>query len=287
MFLSEWTGLSSLQKTLQKSAELSGLGLFTGAESRVRLVPAAKDTGIIFQRMDLPGQPEIPARVEFVAGTPRCTCLGSGGASVQMVEHLLSALYALGIDNLRIEVTGPEIPAGDGSAKEWVRLIDEAGIEELNASSKILRIEKPVYWSQGDIQIVALPSPELRISYTLHYPQSPVIRSQFYSYSDRYREEIAPCRTFSLYEEIAPFIEKGLIKGGGLDNALVIHGDRVMNPEGARFPDEMVRHKVLDMLGDLSLVGSFIQGHILSIRSGHAANVAFGKVLFSQVKEFV
>ncbi len=250
--------------------------------SRIRLIPASKDTGIVFQRTDLPGRPEIPALLDFVSGTPRCTCLGKGTASVQMVEHLLSAFYGLGIDNLRIELEGPEIPAGDGSAIEYVRLIEASGVHTLDAPKKIIRVEQPVYWSQGDIQIVALPSPEFRISYTLHYPQSPVIRTQFYSFNERYKEEIAPCRTFSLYEEIAPFLEKGLIKGGGLGNALIIQGDRILNPEGARFPDEMVRHKVLDMIGDLSLLGGFLQGHILSVRSGHAANVAFAKLLRSQ-----
>ncbi len=250
-------------------------------QSRIRLVPASQDTGIIFQRIDLPGKPEIPAVLDFVSGTPRCTCLAREGASVQMVEHLLSALYGLGIDTLRIEIEGPEIPAGDGSAREYVRLIEEAGIQILDAPKKIIQIQQPIYWSEGDIQIVGLPSSEFRISYTLHYPQSPVIRSQFYSFKDRYKEEIASCRTFSLYEEIMPFIEKGLIKGGGLGNALVIQEDRILNPEGTRFPDEMVRHKVLDLIGDLSLLGGFLQGHILSIRSGHTANVAFAKLLHS------
>lgn len=250
--------------------------------SRIRLVPALQNTGIVFQRIDLPGQPEIPARVDFVSETPRCTCLRQGQASVRMVEHLLSALFGLGIDNLRIEVEGPEIPSGDGSACEYVRLIDEAGISTLEAPQKVLCIEQPIYWSEGDIQIIGLPYPDFRISYTLHYPQSPVIRSQFYSFQGRYREEVAPCRTFSLYEDIAPFIEKGLIKGGGLSNALVVQGDHILNPEGARFPDEMVRHKVLDLIGDLSLIGSFIQGHILSVRSGHAANIAFAKLLYRE-----
>lgn len=272
-----------MQKTLQKSAEFAGIGLFTGVESRVRLVPASEGTGIIFQRVDLAGLPEIPARLDFVSETPRCTCLARGSGSVQMVEHLLSALYGLGIDNLRIEVEGPEIPVGDGSARDWVRLIEEAGVQTLKAPKQRIRIEKPIYWSRGDIQIVALPSPEFRISYTLHYPQSPVIRSQFYSYSEGYKEKIAPCRTFSLYEEIAPLLEKGWMKGGGLDNALVIRGDQILNPEGLRFSDEMVRHKILDMIGDLSLVGGFLEGHIVSIRSGHAANVAFA----SQIKELV
>jgi UDP-3-O-[3-hydroxymyristoyl] N-acetylglucosamine deacetylase len=273
------TGDSSLQKTLQRPVEFAGVGLFTGMPSRIRLVPAPKNSGIVFRRIDLPGNPEIPASIDYVAETPRCTCLASGVASLRMVEHLLSALSGLGIDNLRVEVEGEEIPAGDGSALEYVRLIDTAGIETLAAPKKVIQIERPIYWSQGEIHLVALPSPEFRISYTLHYPQSPLIGSQFYSYKGQYREELARCRTFSLYEEIAPFIEKGLIKGGGLDNALVIDRDRILNPEGAHYADEMVRHKVLDLVGDLALLGASIQGHIISIRSGHAANVAFAKLV--------
>ena len=270
------------QTTLSGAAYFSGIGLFTGQTSSIRLLPAEANSGIVFQRIDLPGSPEIPAQLESIRQTPRCTLLSSGNSSIQLVEHLLSAVRGMGLDNVRIEVAGPEIPAGDGSAAEFVRLIEEAGIEELEEEQLVCRVEEPVYWSQGEVHLIALPSEEFRISYMLHYPQSPLIGSQYFSCSVTpalYRSEIAPCRTFSLYEEIAPFIEKGLIKGGGLENALVIQGNRILNPGGARFPDEMVRHKVLDLIGDLALVGFPIRGHILSVRSGHATNAAFANVL--------
>lgn len=274
------------QKTVKREVKTSGIGLFTGEKSSIRINPAGSGHGIVFRRIDLPGFPLIPATLESVRETPRCTRLVSGSASVTMVEHLLSALYAYGIDSVLIDVDGPEIPAGDGSAQLFVDLIQEAGIASLGSLRKSIKITQPLFWSEGDVHIVALPSSELTFSYTLHYPQSPILRSQYYSFplrSDRYAQEIASCRTFSLYEEILPFIEKGMIKGGGLENALVIQGDRILNPGGARFPDEMVRHKILDLVGDLSLTGVRIMGHIISICSGHSSNIAFAKVLLKSL----
>ena len=272
------------EKTLSSRVSLSGSGLFTGEKVKLTLCPAPEKTGIVFQRMDLPGKPEIPALLDSVVEWPRCTKLGANQTTVQMVEHLLSALSAYGIDNLRIEIMGPEIPAGDGSSLLFVEAIEEAGIQIQNAKRQFLKVETPIYYSSGHTTLIALPSDEYRISYTLHYPQSSLIGSQFYPFlvgTEQYKQEIAPCRTFSLYEEIAPFIEKGLLKGGGLENALVIRGDQIMNPEGARFPDEMVRHKVLDLMGDLSLIGSPILGHVIAIRSGHSHNLAFAKKIES------
>ncbi len=270
------------QTTLRKPVSFSGIGLFTGQSVSLTLLPSANDTGIVFQRIDLPGKPEICADLDYVQQTLRCTLLAKGAASVQMVEHLLSAVYGMGIDNVRIELSGPEIPAGDGSASEFVRLLDEAGVETLTAKKKIFKIEQPIYWSEGNTHLVALPASDYRVSYTLHYPQSPLIGSQYFSATlnpTLYKTELGSCRTFSLYEEIAPFVEKGIIKGGGLDNALVIQGNRILNPGGARFRDEMVRHKVLDLIGDLALLGAPIEGHIVSIRSGHASNAAFAREL--------
>lgn len=271
-----------MQKTIEQEASASGIGLFTGEKVSLKIVPAPANSGIVFQRTDLPGKPEIPARLSFVREAPRCTRLAFEKASIHMVEHLLSALGAMGIDNARIEVEGPEILAADGSARLFVELIEKAGIKNQKVARPILKIPHPLYWSEGDVHLIALPANEYRISYTLHYPQSPLLRSQYYTVSlspQRFKDEIAPCRTFSLYEEILPFIEKGMIKGGGLENALVIKGDQIMNPEGARFSDEMVRHKILDLIGDLSLVGMPILGHIISVRSGHSSNIAFAKMI--------
>lgn len=273
---------AGMQKTIQQEVFASGVGLFTGEKVSLRLVPAPVDTGIIFRRVDLPGSPEIPAHLSFVKPAPRCTRLATEKASIHMVEHLLSALGAFCVDNVIIEVEGPEILAADGSANLFVELLEKAQLKIQNKPRRVLKIKEPLYWSEGDIHLIVLPADEFRISYTMHYPQSPLLGSQYYSISltpDRFKQEIASCRTFSLYEEILPFIERGMIKGGGLENALVIKGDQIMNPGGARFRDEMVRHKVLDLIGDLSLIGIPILGHVISVCSGHLSNIAFAKVI--------
>ncbi|HSW86295.1 MAG TPA: UDP-3-O-acyl-N-acetylglucosamine deacetylase [Rhabdochlamydiaceae bacterium] len=271
-----------MQKTLSRKASVSGVGLFTGEKVSLTLCPAPANSGIVFERVDLPGKPEIPAHLSFVREAPRCTRLASEKGSIFMVEHLLSALYSMQVDNVRVEVQGPEIPAGDGSAKIFVDLIEKIQLKSLGIPRQYARISQPLFWSEGEVHLIALPCPEFRLSYTMHYPQSTVLRSQYYSLSlnpKRFVEEIASCRTFSLYEDILPFIEKGIIKGGGLENALIIKGDQILNPEGARFPDEMVRHKILDLIGDLALIGAPLHGHIIAVRSGHASNVAFAKLL--------
>jgi UDP-3-O-[3-hydroxymyristoyl] N-acetylglucosamine deacetylase len=276
-----------MQHTLQKEASAFGVGLFTGEKVAVRILPAKENTGIVFCRTDLPGNPKIPARLDAVRQTPRCTRLAAGDASIFMVEHLLSALYAYGIDNAIIEVNGPEIPILDGSAYPFVEQIEKSGRSQQKATRRVIEVTEPLYWSEGNVHLVALPAPEFRVSYTMHYPHSALLKSQYYSFSmqpEKYREEIAASRTFSLYEEIIPLIEKGVIKGGGLENGLVIQGDKILNPEGARFQDEMVRHKLLDLLGDLSLTESSLLCHVIAICSGHASNVAFAKILMKRMQ---
>ncbi|MBS0652791.1 MAG: UDP-3-O-[3-hydroxymyristoyl] N-acetylglucosamine deacetylase [Verrucomicrobia bacterium] len=275
------------QKTLKESVSADGIGVFTGEKVSIRICPAEKDAGIIFQRVDLPNKPILPAKLEFVQGTPRCTVIGDKGVSVQTVEHILAAFKAYGIDNALIEISGSEVPIFDGSSLRFVELIEEAGVAELENKKNVYFVDAPIFWSQGDIHIIALPSHEYRISYTLHYPHSQFIGSQFYSVvvdQEHFKKEIAPCRTFSIYEEIAPMIEKGLVKGGSLENAVIIKENAVANPEGLRFSDEMVRHKVLDLIGDLSLVPVPFLAHIIAIRSGHASNNAFAKELFNHIK---
>lgn len=270
------------QQTIEKEVATSGKGLFTGADVSLKLSPAPIDHGLIFQRSDLPSKPSWRAHFSAVKPTPRCTRLGGLEGEIFLVEHLLSTLYAHGVDNLLIEVEGPEIPAGDGSALLFVELLKEGRIVEQEAPKRFFKVEEPLFWSQGETHLVALPSDTFRVSYTLHYPKSPCLRSQYYTMEvtpERFRAEIAPCRTFSLYEEIAPLLEKGLIKGGGLENALVIQGEKVLNPGGARFPDEAGRHKVLDLIGDLALLGHPLKAHIIALCSGHASNVAFAQVI--------
>ncbi len=271
-----------MQKTVKREAALSGAGLFTGENGSIQLFPADPGTGIVFERTDLPTKPVIPARLEFVRDTFRSTRLATEAASLCMVEHLLAALSAYEIDNVRIAVEGPEIPACDGSSKAFADLLDEAGVQAQDEPKEVLRVEQPLFWSEGGIHLVALPSEDFRITYTLHYPQSKLIGSQHYSFQvnrEGFKAEVASCRTFALYEEIAPLIEKGFIKGGRLENAVIVKGDSVLNPEGLRFGNEMVRHKVLDLIGDLKLIGKSLKAHIISICSGHTSNIALAQML--------
>ncbi len=280
------SSLGKNQRTLAKPIRMSGLGLFTGHKVDITFRPAVENTGIRFQRIDLKERPILPAHVQYVKGTPRCTVLGKDYVSVQTVEHVLAALKAYEIDNLLIEINGPEVPIGDGSAMPFVELIEEAGVSYQKGSKEFYHLKSPVYWSQGDVHLVALPSDEFRISYTLNYPNSEILKAQFYTLNvceEDFKNEIASCRTFSLYEETVPLIEKGLIKGGSLDNAVLIKGGVILNPEGLRFPEEMARHKILDLIGDLSLVGFSFFAHVIAIRSGHFSNTAFSKELFNHI----
>lgn len=277
---------SRRQRTLKKEVSFSGMGLHTGKEVSLRFCPAEEHSGIVFQRIDLPGKPTIPAAIEYVKETSRSTTLGVGSCCVQTVEHVLAAVHAMQIDNLTIQVSAAEPPIGDGSALTFVEMIESAGICEQNAETSIVFLPTPVYFSQGDTHLVALPSEEYRISYTLHYPATPVIRSQYFSCvisEESFKKEIATSRTFALYEEITLLMERGLIRGGSLENAVVIKDDVIFSKEGLRYTDEMVRHKVLDLIGDLALVGFHFCAHVIAIRSGHSSNVALGRLMMDEI----
>ncbi|MEZ5315438.1 MAG: UDP-3-O-acyl-N-acetylglucosamine deacetylase [Chlamydiales bacterium] len=268
------------QRTLKKEVSFSGVGIHTGKEVSIRFCPAPINSGVVFQRIDLPGKPLIPAAIEYVQNTLRSTIIGVGSASVQTVEHVLAALFAYQVDNLCVQLDEGEPPVGDGSAISFVSLIEKAGIEEQKAIKVIHPLKEPLYYSNDKSYIVALPSEEYRISYVLHYPNTSVIRSQYLSLpinQEVFKNEIATCRTFALYEEITALMEQGLIQGGSLENAIVIKDDVVFSKEGLRFPDEMVRHKILDLIGDLSLVGFPFLANIIAICSGHHANIQIGK----------
>jgi UDP-3-O-[3-hydroxymyristoyl] N-acetylglucosamine deacetylase len=264
----------------------SGIGIHTGKIVTIKFCPAKPSSGISFKRVDLPAQPVIPATVEYVVDTSRSTNLGLGSVRIHTVEHVLAALRAYEIDNLSIEVDNVEPPVGNGSSDVFVDLIEQVGIVEQNASLPIFELKEPVYYAEKDIQIVALPSPNYRISYTLSYPEHSLLKAQFHSLvltSESFKKELAPCRTFSLYQEISSLMDRGLIKGGSLDNAVVIHEEAVFSKGGLFFPDEMVRHKILDLIGDLSLVGLPFHAHIIAIRSGHATNFRFSKNLLKSL----
>lgn len=274
------------QRTIKREVSYSGVGIHTGKEVSLRFCPAPENSGILFQRIDLPGKPTIPASIEYVQDTSRSTTIGIENVRVHTVEHVLAAIRAFHIDNLIIQVNEAEPPIADGSSSVFVEMINQAGVISQNAEVPIIYLKNPVYWSQGSIHLVAIPANEYRISYTLHYPQNPIIRSQYFSCvitQENFVEDIASCRTFALYEEIAALMERGLIKGGSLENAVVVKDDAIISKEGLRFPDEMVRHKILDIVGDLSLVGYEFMAHVIAVRSGHMSNVAFGKELLKQM----
>ena len=280
---------SRRQRTLKQAVAFSGIGIHTGSQVHMRFCPAKEGTGICFKRVDLPSQPVIPATLEYVCDTTlRSTTIGLKDIRIHTIEHVLAALRAYSVDNLLIEISDIEPPVGNGSSDVFVEMIKEAGMMEQEATVPIVKIQKPVYWSEKDIHLVALPYDGYKISYTLNYQNTKVPGTQYFSTeinSEAFTKELAPCRTFSLYNEISYLMDKGLIKGGSLDNAVVIKDEAVLSKGGLFFSNEMVRHKILDMVGDLSLVGFDFLAHIISIKSGHASNFAFAKQLYKSITE--
>jgi len=270
------------QRTVARRVSVTGVGLHSGKPATLTLAPAAPDTGVRFVRMDL--GVEIPARADLVVDTVLSTSLAVGSARVATVEHVLATLSGLGIDNCRVEVDGPEIPILDGSAAPFVWLVEEAGIERQRAGKRFLVIEKPVEVRDGDKLARLDPASEMSVRFTADFSH-PLITDQTFefTFSDRrFVRELAAARTFCFLRDIEYMKSKGLAQGGSLDNAIVIDDFSILNPEGLRFPDEFARHKVLDAIGDLSLVGMPVIGALTARKSGHAMNQALvRKVLAS------
>lgn len=263
------------QRGLKGSASLQGVGLHSGASVAVELRPNLANDGVWFERADLPGRPRIRASVNRVVEMSRCTVLGEGEARVHTVEHLLSALHAAQIDHCTIVIDGPELPAAGGCSSPYVDLIREAGVAELSSMVTPCYLREPLFWSEGRTHLVALPSDAFRVSCAIHYPDCQVIRSQYSTFAvefESFAREIAPCRTYGHYHEVEALKQAGLIRGGSLECAVVIGEKAVLNEEGLRFPDEMVRHKMLDLIGDLMLVGRPFVAHVIAICSGHRSN---------------
>ena len=274
--------MSRFQTTLAEPAVYTGTGLHMGNETTIRFLPAPADTGIQFVRTDIESRPTIrvrPENVRQVEEQSRRTTLGEDYYEVHTVEHVLSALYGLEIDNAILELDSDEPPEPeDGSVRSFVDVLLGAGIRELEGSARnILRIEKPVSLEAFGADLTVVPHSSLKISFTIDYDH-PVLGVQYISLEitpETFIKEIAPSRTFCLYSDVRILQEKNLIKGGTLENAVVVGEDGILNDEPLRFPDEFVRHKVLDLIGDLSLLGARLQGHVISAKSGHASNVKF------------
>lgn len=271
------------QNTLKNPISFSGIGIHTGQIVSIRFCPAKAGTGIVFKRIDLSSQPIIPATLEYVCDTSRSTTLGIADIRIHTVEHVLAAIRAYHIDNLTIEISSIEPPVGNGSSDVFVGMIEEAGVLQQEEKTPIISLKKPIYWSENEIHLVALPSEQLQISYTLNYPESEILKCQYQSLTitpESFKSDLASCRTFSQYEEVSALMDRGLIKGGSLDNAVIINDKAIFSKNGLFFPDEMVRHKILDMIGDLALIGFPFLAHIISIRSGHKSNIEFSKKLY-------
>lgn len=260
-----------LQRTLRKRVEVKGIGLHTGEPASLTFCPAPENTGIYFVRRDLPGAPAISTRAEFVTATSLATTLGGKAFSVSTVEHCLSTLSALRIDNLFIELSGPEIPIGDGSAKPFLDAILSAGVVEQEQPRKYAYITQPIYYGDAEKHAYVVPYNGLRISCTIDFPH-PCIGLQSLDLDineHTFSTEVARARTFGFLKDVEAMRARGLARGGSLDNAVVLDSQEIMNPEGLRWKDEFVRHKILDALGDLVTLGMPLMGHLVLHKAGH------------------
>ncbi|MFP4500827.1 MAG: UDP-3-O-acyl-N-acetylglucosamine deacetylase [Candidatus Hydrogenedentota bacterium] len=268
----------SKQKTIAKDVSFSGVGLHRGCLTTVTFRPASPDSGIVFRRVDIVGSPPIPADIDHVVDVSRGTTIGIGDARIHTVEHALAAMVGLGVDNLVVELDADEIPNGDGSALPVMGALLKAGIVEQGADRQYISVDRPVYYRQDDVTLSVLPCDELRVTMTIAFDHV-AIGTQYATFTineDTFRTQIAPARTFCFLRDVKMLQEKGLIQGGSIESAVVIGEDKILN-EDLRFPDEFVRHKILDLLGDMYLLGRPVRGHIVGVKAGHEKNVHFSR----------
>ena len=273
------------QRTLKSLVRASGVGLHTGQKVRIALRPAPPDTGVVFRRIDLASPADIPARAELVGETRLCSALVHNGAKVYTVEHLMSALSGLGIDNVYVDLDGPELPIMDGSASPYVLLLQQAGLEEQAAAKRFLRVNKVIEVRDGDKWARLEPYDGFRLSFSIEF-RHPVIERSTQSVTvdfanTSYLKEIARARTFGFMQDVEELKGSGMALGGGLDNAVVLDEQGILNAEGLRFADEFIRHKLLDAIGDLYLIGRPLLGAFTAHKSGHALNNQLLRALVS------
>jgi UDP-3-O-[3-hydroxymyristoyl] N-acetylglucosamine deacetylase/3-hydroxyacyl-[acyl-carrier-protein] dehydratase len=269
------------QQTVAKTASFSGTALHTGDKVTLKLQPAPVDHGIKFKRKDLQDEPTIDAKIENLKTVERATTIGEGSVRVHTVEHILAALSAMGVDNAEVEMDANEPPIGDGSAQPYVDLIKKAGVTPQDEPRKFFDVRDVMHVeAKAGTLLVLLPDNKFRVSCTQAGPNNHF--TQFFSTEVTpaiFEREIAPARTFVYYEDVKPLMDKNLIKGGSLENAIVVRGDAVLSKEPLRFGDEFVRHKILDIVGDLALVGRRIRGHVVAIKPGHATNADLARLV--------
>jgi len=270
-------GWSVWEQTLGSEVRCTGVGLHTGRPVDLLLRPAAPGTGIVFVRRDAEGDTRFPARSEWVVDTTLATTLGTAGSRLSTVEHVISALAGMGVDNCVVEVFGPEVPIMDGSAAPFVYLIEQAGVISQRRVRRRLVIRKPVEVREGDRSVRVIPSREFKLSIEVDFAHPGIGNQSIRSLSvtpHTYAREIAAARTFGFLSDVQKLQANGLALGGSMQNAIVLDERRVLNPEGLRFKDEFARHKALDLIGDLALLGLPVQGHFKAVRSGHALHQA-------------
>src|SRR3954462_14612311 len=272
--------LMDAQRTLRRQISCVGIGLHSGNKVNLTLKPAIADFGIRFRRTDL-GDLEVPATVHNLAGIQLATGLARNSVSVETVEHLLAALVSVGVDNVIVELNSPEVPIMDGSAAPFIYLINEAGVKRLQTPRKYLKIIRPIAISRGDKRIALFPSDHFKVTYSVSYDH-PLLRHQARTLritEESFVEQIAPARTFTFLKDVEMLRQNGLALGGSLDNAIVLGETGVLN-NALRFDDEFVRHKILDAVGDLALVGYPVIGHLVAHRAGHGLHTEFaGRIL--------
>src|SRR5438270_6096903 len=274
------------QQTLGKTVGFSGTSLHTGEKVSLKLHPAPADHGIKFKRKDLAEEPTIDATIDNLKTVERATTIGEGSVRVHTVEHVLAALSAMGVDNAIVEMDANEPPISDGSAQAYVDVIKRAGVVPQETPRKIFHVREPMHVeTKTGAMLILLPDDNtFRISCTQAGPNNRF--TQFLSMEATpalFEREIAPARTFVYYEDVEPLMAKNLIKGGSLENAVVVRGDAVLSKEPLRFPDEFVRHKILDIIGDLALVWCRIRGHLIAVKPGHAANAELTRAIWKEV----
>ncbi|NNE90771.1 MAG: bifunctional UDP-3-O-[3-hydroxymyristoyl] N-acetylglucosamine deacetylase/3-hydroxyacyl-ACP dehydratase [Verrucomicrobiales bacterium] len=275
------------QRTLAEPSTLTGTSLHTGEQVNLTLKPAPANHGLKFRRVDLEDQPFIDAHVSNVQTVERATTLAQGSVKVHTVEHVISALVGMGVDNAIIEMDANEPPIGDGSAMPYVECIKKAGIEEQEEYRSVYEIREPIHLETSNGSLITIvPDKDFRVSCTQSGPDGRM--TQFFSARidpETYEKEIASARTFVFYEDVEPLMEKGLIKGGSLENAIVIKGDSVMSKEPMRFNEEFARHKILDVVGDLMLSGKRIMGHVIAVKPGHGPNTEMARTLLKKYQQ--
>ena len=273
------------QKTLSNEVSFSGIGLHSGKDVDVTLVPANSNSGITFKRVDLEKSNEIIANFKNVSSAKLCTKIENDfGTSVSTIEHLMAAFYICGIDNLVVNINGPEVPIMDGSAKDFVEIIRKCGLKTLKGKRKFVKIKRQIELKENDKSIKITPTNSFEVKFTLDYKKNPLIQTQTnnVNFKDKNLEHVSSARTFCLYEDIEEIKSIGLAKGGSLDNAVVVQGNKILNEGGLRSKKEFVNHKILDLAGDFMLSGVRVVGFVECVHGGHALTNKFLKKIFSE-----